>query len=250
MWIVRLALRRPYAFVVMAIAIALLGSLRTNSSPDVLEALNDIPVKQLGGSTVYLRDVAHVRDGYAVQTSMVHADGRRSAMLSILKTPVASTLDIVNRVKEVLPRIESTLPPELNVRAFNHRFERVRERYTELLALALRHRLPVAAGFGAFVIVSASLFPFLGEDFFPDVDAGQFRLHVRGAPGTRIEETEQLFAAVEDSIRRVIPAGEIDTILDDIGIPAGGVNLAFTDSSTVSAADGEILVALNREHHG
>src|SRR5207248_2599831 len=102
----------------------------------------------------------------------------------------------------------------------------------------------------AVVVVSASLFPFLGEDFFPDVDAGQFRLHVRGAPGTRIEETEQLFAAVEDSIRRVIPASEIDTVLDDIGIPAGGVNLAFTDSSTVSAADGEILVALNREHHG
>jgi multidrug efflux pump subunit AcrB len=73
---------------------------------------------------------------------------------------------------------------------------------------------------------------------------------VRCAPGTRIEETEQVFAAVEDSIRRVIPASEIDTVLDDIGIPAGGVNLAFTDSSTVSAADGEILVALNREHHG
>src|SRR5213593_2902664 len=86
-------------------------NVRTNSSPDILEALNDIPVKQLGASTVYLRDVAHVRDGYAVQTSMVHADGRRSAMLSILKTPVASTLDIVNRVKDVLPRIQSTLPP-------------------------------------------------------------------------------------------------------------------------------------------
>jgi multidrug efflux pump subunit AcrB len=134
--------------------------------------------------------------------------------------------------------------------AFNRRFERVRQSYTALLALALRHRLVVAAGFGAFAVVSASLFPFLGEDFFPDVDAGQFRLHVRCAPGTRIEETEQLFAAVEESIRRAIPADEIDTVLDDIGIPAGGVNLAFTDSSTVSAADGEILVALNREHHG
>jgi multidrug efflux pump subunit AcrB len=91
-------------------------NVRTNSSPDVLEALNDIPVKQLGGSTVYLRDVAQVRDGYAVQTSMVHADGRRSAMLSVLKTPVASTLDIVQRVKQTLPRIQSTLPPELNVK--------------------------------------------------------------------------------------------------------------------------------------
>jgi len=94
-----------------------------------------------------------------------------------------------------------------------------------------------------------ALLPFLGEDFFPDVDAGQFRLHVRCAPGTRIEETEQVFAAVEGSIRKLIPADEIDTVLDNIGIAGGGVNLAFTDSSTVSSADGEILVALNREHH-
>src|SRR5262249_5783266 len=98
-------------------------------------------------------------------------------------------------------------------------------------------------------VVSIALFPFLGEDFFPDVDAGQFRLHVRCAPGTRIEETEQVFAAVEASIRRLIPAAEIDTVLDNIGIAGGGVNLAFTDSSTRSSDDGEILVALNRDHH-
>src|SRR5882724_2430300 len=91
-------------------------NVRTNSSPDILDSLNDIPVKQIGGSTVYLRDVAQVRDGYAVQTSMVHADGRRSATLAVLKTPAASTLDIVSRVKQVLPRIESTLPPALNVK--------------------------------------------------------------------------------------------------------------------------------------
>jgi len=385
-----------------------------------------------------------VRDGYAVQTSMVHADGRRSAMLSVLKTPVASTLEIVRRVKQTLPRIQSTLPPELNVKllfdqslfvkaalagvvreaaiaagltavmilvflgswrstlvialsiplsiltsvavlaflgetlnvmtlgglalavgilvddatveienihrnlgmgkpivqaildgareiatpafvstlaicivfvpvaflsgagkylftplalavvfamlasyllsrtvvptlvryllpgeldrhaqsghsnegwierahaAFNRRFERLRDRYAALLSLALRHRLAFTLGFAAFVAVSMALLPFLGEDFFPDVDAGQFRLHVRCAPGTRIEETEQVFAAVEGSIRKLIPADEIDTVLDNIGIAGGGVNLAFTDSSTVSSADGEILVALNREHH-
>jgi len=419
-------------------------NIRTNSSPDILEALNDIPVRQRGNSTVYLRDVAQVRDGYAVQTSMVHADGRRSAMLSVLKTPVASTLEIVRRVKQTLPRIQSTLPPELNVKllfdqslfvkaalagvvreaaiaagltavmilvflgswrstlvialsiplsiltsvavlaflgetlnvmtlgglalavgilvddatveienihrnlgmgkpivqaildgareiatpafvstlaicivfvpvaflsgagkylftplalavvfamlasyllsrtvvptlvryllpgeldrhaqsghsnegwierahaAFNRRFERLRDRYAALLSLALRHRLAFTLGFAAFVAVSMALLPFLGEDFFPDVDAGQFRLHVRCAPGTRIEETEQVFAAVEGSIRKLIPADEIDTVLDNIGIAGGGVNLAFTDSSTVSSADGEILVALNREHH-
>ena len=133
--------------------------------------------------------------------------------------------------------------------AFNRHFERLRDRYAALLSLALRHRLAFVSGFAAFVVASVALFPFLGEDFFPDVDAGQFRLHVRCAPGTRIEETEQVFAAVEASIRGLIPASEIDTVLDNIGIASGGVNLAFTDSSTVSSADGEILVALNRDHH-
>src|SRR5262249_33984785 len=91
-------------------------NIRTNSSPDAIEALNDIPVKQVGGATVYLRDVAQVHDGFSVQTSQVHVDGRRSAMLTVLKTPTASTLDIVQRVKDALPRIQATLPPELDVK--------------------------------------------------------------------------------------------------------------------------------------
>src|SRR5205809_4451808 len=85
-------------------------NIRTNSSPDILETLNDLPVKQVGGATVYMRDVAQVRDGFAVQTNMVHVDGRLSAMLTVLKTPTASTLDIVQRVKDALPRIQATLP--------------------------------------------------------------------------------------------------------------------------------------------
>src|SRR6266849_3853891 len=91
-------------------------NVRTNSSPDVLETLNDLPVKQVGGATVYMRDVAQVRDGFAVQTNMVHVDGRLSALLAVLKTPTASTLDIVQRVKDALPRIQATLPPELEVK--------------------------------------------------------------------------------------------------------------------------------------
>src|SRR3989475_225187 len=91
-------------------------NIRTNSSPDILETLNDLPVKQVGGATVYMRDVAHVRDGFAVQTNMVHVDGRLSALLAVLKTPTASTLDIVQRVKDALPRIQATLPPELEVK--------------------------------------------------------------------------------------------------------------------------------------
>src|SRR6266851_1823059 len=91
-------------------------NVRTNSSPDILETLNDLPVKQVGGATVYMRDVAQVRDGFAVQTNRVHVDGRLSALLTVLKTPSASTLDIVQRVKDALPRIQATLPPELEVK--------------------------------------------------------------------------------------------------------------------------------------
>src|SRR5882724_11398599 len=91
-------------------------NVRTNASPDMIASLNDVPVKQVGGATVYLGDVAQVRDGFDVQTNQVHVDGRRSALLTVLKTPAASTLDIVQRVRDALPRIESTLPPELDIR--------------------------------------------------------------------------------------------------------------------------------------
>ena len=86
-------------------------NVRLNNSPDVVETLNDVPVRQQGGATVYIRDVAQVRDGGAVQTNVVRQDGRRGALLSILKTGRASTLEIIDRVKNVMPRILSTLPP-------------------------------------------------------------------------------------------------------------------------------------------
>ncbi len=422
-------------------------NIRTNASPDVLETLNDLPVRQVGGATVYMRDVAQVRDGFQVQTNMVHVDGRRSALLTVLKTPKASTLDIVQRVKDALPRIQATLPPELNIkplfdqsvfvraslqgvvrealiaaaltglmillflgswrstlvivvsiplailvsvitfsflgetinvmtlgglalavgilvddatveientnrnlamgkpviraildgaqqiatpafvatlcicivfvpvvfitgvgkylftplaeavvfamlasyllsrtvvptmvryllpaeahlhapgaesitdagpiwavhRAFNRRFERLRARYGSLLEWALAHRRVVAGVFAGFVTLSLGLFWLIGMDFFPTVDAGQLRLHVRCPAGTRLEETEQRFADVEAVIRETIPADEIDIVLDNLGLPPGGINLAFSDASLVASADGEILVSLNPEKHG
>ncbi|TMA89039.1 MAG: efflux RND transporter permease subunit [Deltaproteobacteria bacterium] len=404
-------------------------NIRTNSSPDILETLNDLPVKQVGGATVYMRDVAQVRDGFAVQTNMVHVDGRLSALLAVLKTPTASTLDIVQRVKDALPRIQATLPPELEVKplfdqsvfvraslqgvlreaiiaaaltglmillflgswrstlvivvsiplailvsvitlslfgetlnvmteientnrnlamgkpvikaildgaqqiatpafvatlcicivfvpvvfitgvakylftplaeavvfamlasyllsrtvvptmvryllpveahlhapgaehtvtdagriwavhhAFNRRFERLRDRYGALLAWSLGHRRIVAGVFAGFVTLSLGLFWLIGMDFFPTVDAGQLRLHVRCPAGTRLEETARRFADVEDVIRQTIPADEIDSVLDNLGLPAGGINLAFSDASLVTSADGEILIALKPRH--
>jgi multidrug efflux pump subunit AcrB len=96
--------------------------------------------------------------------------------------------------------------------------------------------------------VSVALFPLIGRDFFPAVDAGLIKLHVRGAPGTRIEETERQLALIEDSIRRVIPAHEIQTLLDNSGVPVSGINLSLSEGALISSADTDILVALNADH--
>src|SRR6202046_1271763 len=96
--------------------------------------------------------------------------------------------------------------------------------------------------------VSLLLFPALGRDFFPQVDAGQMRLHVRAPPGTRIEQTQSDFAQVESVIRNIAGNAQIDTILDNIGLPYSGMNIALSDSATVGPMDGEILISL-KEHH-
>ena len=448
-------------------------NVRLNSSPELLQALNDLPIKQVNNAMVYIRDVAHVRDGFAVQTNIVAQNRVRSALLTVLKSASASTLDIISRVKAALPRIKATLPPELDitqlfdqsifvraaingvvkegviaacltalmillflgswrstlvvatsiplsilcsvivlsalgqtlnlmtlgglalavgilvddatveienihrnlamkkpmVRAildgasqiavpafvstlcicivfvpifflsgtarflfqplamavifamlasyllsrtvvptmvrfllrghldeidtslaqsvegsdggeekianrsrenptaprlsglgqifgflswihekFNHVFEKFRARYVNALRWCLEHRRLVFGAMGAMVLVSFALVPFLGRDFFPAVDAGQFRLHVRAPAGTRLESTQERFFQVGNAIREVIPPNEIQNVLDNIGLPTSGINLAFGDSSTISSADGEILVALNPNH--
>ena len=131
---------------------------------------------------------------------------------------------------------------------FNHRFERLRDRYQATLEWALAHRRAVTFGFLAFCLGSFLFLPFIGEDFFPNVDAGQFRLHVRAPAGTRLEETERLFGEVEDAIRRIVPREELGLILDNIGLPSIAINLAYSDSATVGLSDGEILVALKGKH--
>ncbi len=420
-------------------------SVRLNSSPDAVQALGDLPVRQVGATTIYVRDVAQVRDGFAVQTNIVRQDGRRSSLLSVLKSGGASTLDVVERVKAALPRIQSTLPPELKVdqlfdqsvfvraaldgvlkeaviaasltatmillflgswrstlivtvsiplsilcsiialslfgqtlnvmtlgglslavgilvddatveienihrnlsqgkpliqaildgaeqiatpafvstlaicivfvpvvfltgvaqflfvplamavvfamlasyllsrtlvpvlvkyllkdelhlyreeahqeegdfiwgihQRFNGVFTRFQAGYRRALNWVLTHRPIAFMLFGSFFVGSFCLLPFLGQDFFPQVDAGQFRLHVRAAAGTRIEETERLFGRVEATIRRTIPKEELALITDNIGLPVGGVNLAFSDAATIGSIDGEILVALKEGEH-
>jgi multidrug efflux pump subunit AcrB len=132
---------------------------------------------------------------------------------------------------------------------FNRHFEVLRQRYVNTLAWSLQNRGTVLVLFAVLVGSALAVLPMVGRDFFPSVDAGQLRLHVNAPPGTRIEETEQIFAQVEDVVREVVPPNDLAMVLDDIGIPQF-VNLAFTDTATISSADGEILVALKPEHRG
>ena len=420
---------------------------KLNSAPELAAAFNRLPIRQTNGTTVYVSDVAHVRDGYAVQTNVVRHNGVRAALLTVLKNGGSSTLDIVARLKAMLPRIRSTLPASLNVRlmfdqsifvraaiagvlreatiaamltglmillflgswrstiivcisiplsiltslailnfmgetinvmtlgglalavgilvddatveienihrnfalgkpilrailegamqiatpafvstlcicivfvpvvfltgaarylftplalavvlamlasyllsrtlvptmvryllageaeryhgdegtiesgkgifasihhGFQSWFDRMREGYRGLLEASLAHRTLTGAGFLLICVVCLSLTPFLGQDFFPQVDAGQIRLHVRAPAGTRIEETEHYFAAVEDSIRAEIPPAELTDMIDNIGLPYSGLNLAMSDSATIGQFDGEILVSLRAGEH-
>src|SRR5882724_2348772 len=130
---------------------------------------------------------------------------------------------------------------------FDKRFDALRDSYREVLNWCLHHRPTVFAVFGIFCALSFALYPFLGQDFFPQVDAGQFRLHVRAPAGTRLESTEQYFARVEEVIREIIPSDQLEMVLDNIGLPSS-INLAFSDSASIGPSDGEILVALKGKH--
>jgi multidrug efflux pump subunit AcrB len=132
--------------------------------------------------------------------------------------------------------------------AFNRGFERFRRVYGGFLDWSLDHRLVVVGCFLVFVAGSCCLFPIVGEDFFPSVDAGQIRLHVRCPPGTNIDETERRFAEVELAIRKVIPPEEIATVIDNVGIPNSGINLSLSDGTQMSPADGEILISMKEDH--
>ncbi|MBP3954681.1 efflux RND transporter permease subunit [Gemmata sp. G18] len=418
-------------------------NIKVNSSPEVVDAFNQIPVKTVNGAPVYLRDVAQVRDGYAVQTNVVRRDGKRAVLLPILKSEGASTLDVVARVRAALPGIQAQLPPELKLEIlfdqsvfvresvdgvlkegaiaagltallilvflgswrstlivvisiplsvlcsiiamwavgetlnvmtlgglalavgilvddatveienvhrnlgmrkplreaildgaaqiavpalvstlaicivfvpvvfltgpaaylfvplalavifamlasyflsrtlvptlmlfllgreaeqyasghhesggvfgrlharFEQAFEMVRQAYRGLLAWALANRGITVALMLAFAVGSFALIPFIGRDFFPAVDAGQIRLHVRAPVGTRIEETERIFGQIEDVIREEVPAEERDTILDNMGVSPFYTNTAYINNELVSVYDGEILVSLKPGH--
>jgi multidrug efflux pump subunit AcrB len=134
-------------------------------------------------------------------------------------------------------------------RGFERGFEKFRNSYYQMLELTIQHRGLFATCFLAFCLVSLVWVFFLGQDFFPSVDAGLIRLHVRGRAGLRVEETARLCDQVEQFLHRDLPKGEIVNVLDNIGLPNSGINLSYSNSGVIGTSDAEILVGLNSEHH-
>jgi len=420
--------------------------IKLNASPNQIEDLNNLPIRTHNGTVTYVHDVAHVRDGYSPQTSMVRLEGRRAVLMSVLKTGKASTIDIINSINQKLPQIRASLPSNLKIeplsdqsvfvrgaiagvvreaviagaltgllillflgswrstliitisiplsiltsicclsalgetinimtlgglalavgilvddatvtieninyhlehgkdvepaildgarqialpalvstlsicivfvpmfllagiakflfiplaeavvfamlasyilsrtlvptlakfwlrqhdggararsrnflvrlqQRFERGFEKMRDRYRALLGAALHSGPRFAAIFLGTMAATALLafplgpLPGLGQDFFPSVDAGQIKLHLRARTGTRIEETAALCDAVEATIREVIPRSQIASIVDNLGLPYSGINLAYSTSAPVGPGDADIFVNLNKDH--
>jgi multidrug efflux pump subunit AcrB len=134
-------------------------------------------------------------------------------------------------------------------RGFEEKFENFRRNYEQLLETTLEHRGIFVLCFLAFCLLSLGLFFYLGQDFFPQVDAGLLRLHVRARPGLRVEETARLCDQIEAALRQEVPQGQLQTILDNIGLPNSGINQSYSSNGTIGTSDAEILIALDPEHH-
>jgi multidrug efflux pump subunit AcrB len=133
--------------------------------------------------------------------------------------------------------------------SFEHYFEKLRTWYYGVLGFCMEYRVVFLVAIVAFWVGSiALLYPWLGQDFFPSVDGGQFKLHVRAHTGTRIEDTARICDQIEDVIRQEIPQAEMGTIIDNIGVPYSGLNLSYSNSATVGTADADILVTLAEKH--
>jgi CzcA family heavy metal efflux pump len=419
-------------------------NVRLNDAADSIAQLNDLPIKTAGGATILIRDVGQVRDGSGPQTNIVHVDGGRAVLSTILKNGSASTLAVVQGVKDKLPGLKEQLPPTFKITALNDQslfvkgaissvvkegavaaaltslmillflgswrstviiaisiplsvlaaiaglsaagqtlnimtlgglalavgilvddatvtieninwhleqgkdvrtaildganqivtpafvsllcicivfvpmfmlkgvsgflfvpmamsvvfamiasfvlsrtlvptmamyllkphaaeahhgagasrnpvarfqkrfelgFARVRATYAELLQMAMGVRRPFLIGFMAVVVASFGLAPFLGSNFFPAVDAGQMTIHVRAPVGTRLEDTSLEFRRIETTIRQVIPADEVGSVVDNIGIPNSSINMVYSNSGVIGPEDGDIFVSLKEHHH-
>ncbi len=166
---------------------------------------------------------------------------------SFVPTMVKLLMSHLDHAGDTVPSKESNALQKIYL-AFDRQFEVFRVGYSEILTKALKNRLHFGSVFLAFCLVSCALFAVLGRDFFPSVDAGQIRLHFRAPTGTRIEETARIADEVEAAIREMIPAGEMETILDNLGVPNSGLNLSYSNAGTIGSMDAELLMALKQDH--
>ena len=160
---------------------------------------------------------------------------------------------LVPTMANYLLKPHAPLPPTRNPlvllqRSFEAGFEKFREGYKNILHLALLNRSKVVVVFMSFVLGSFALLPYLGSNFFPDVDGGQILIHARVPIGTRVEETASRFAAIEKSIKKVIPPEEISTLVDNIGLPPSWINLIYNNTGVIGTQDGDIQIALRKGH--
>jgi multidrug efflux pump subunit AcrB len=208
-----------------------------------------VPVFLLQGTARYLFSPLSV----SVCVSLLASLALSFTLVPVLfKYLMASTLAAHGAAAQVRPSASAFGAAMAALRSVHARFEsgftRYREAYRNAVAWAVAQPRAVIAAFLGLMACSLLLFPFLGRDFFPQVDAGQMRLHVRAPPGTRLESTQEYFARVEARIRAIVGADQIAEVLDNIGLPYSGINIALSDTATVGPMDGEILLSL-REHH-
>src|SRR5262249_19823137 len=170
-----------------------------------------------------------------------------AVVFAMLMSYLLSRTLVPTMVHYLLKR-ESGGPNRFTV-AFERGFARLRDGYGRYLAWALHHRAFVVGAFAVAIAGSLAMIQLVGRDFFPTVDAGLIKLHVRGSPGTRLEESEKRIGKIGQPIRSVIPPSEIETMLDVLGTPYSGINLSLSEGAAVSPADGQILISLQPGHH-
>ncbi len=204
-----------------------------------------VPVFLLQGTAKYLFSPLSISVCVSLVASLVLSFTLVPVLFKYLMRP--STARIVANHR-VAPGGKWKAPFTAIHRGFERGFNAFRETYRNSLAWALSQPVLTIGFFAVLMLGSLLLFPQLGRDFFPQVDAGQMRLHVRAPPGTRIEQTQEYFAEVEAAIRQIVGNNQIDVILDNIGLPYSGINIALSDSATVGPMDGEILISLDEKH--
>jgi CzcA family heavy metal efflux pump len=202
------------------------------------------PMFELGGVAGYLFRPLAEAVVFALLGSFILSRTLVPTMARFLLT--AHTADAVHDPAHAVPTARN--PFKRFQLAFERTFAATRDRYRALLVLAIGHPKPVIIGFLLIVGLSLGLAPFLGENFFPAVDSGQILMHVRAQPGTRIEETARLFERVEQTVQRTVPRGELDNVVDNIGLPYSGINMAYQNTGTIGPEDGDALISLKEGH--